>query len=203
MKYKFSFTIVSIIFTFNSYAGGFTNGLNLTLDERLFVFAAVGTSKLDVGVSLASNATLSNGTLDESGGIGEIGAGYKYSEKIFTTLSLQENKLAIADIHNIYGSVNYQINTKNVKPFIGALVGHSRLKWSTPPHQVQLNRNLTSKSFMYGVQMGVEKEFHNNLSLFIKYQFIKHDHKLEVVDNTTSIEHNSEQNLLLGLQYLF
>ena len=203
MKNKFIYAVILIILSYSSYAGGLTNGLNLTFKDKLFVYAAAGISQLDVDESLAPNTVLTSGALDNTGSIFEVGLGHRYNKKIFTTFSLQRNKLENANIHNIYGSVNYQLSTKKVKPFIGLLAGHSRLKWSTPPHQVRINKNLTSKGFMYGVQMGIEKKLQNNLSVFIKYQFIKNDHKIEIVDNKSNIRHNSEQNLLLGLQYSF
>jgi opacity protein-like surface antigen len=203
MKKKFIYITFLILFTFNSYAGGFTNGVNLILDDKLFSFVSVGVSKLDVDASLALNTTLINGVLDKSAGVTEIGVGYKHSKRVFSTFSLQGNKLELANLYNLYGSVNYQFSTKKAKPFIGVLAGYSHLKWSTAPHQVQLNKNLTSKSPLYGLQVGVEKSIKKNLSLLVKYQYIKHNHKIEIVDNTSNISHSSEQNVLIGLQYLF
>lgn len=200
MKHKILFAIAFATSTLNCQAGG---GLNLTLKNKLFVFAGGGGSKLDVDTSLASNSILIPGALDNSGKNIEIGVGFKHSKNIFTTLTFQKNKLSIADVNNVYGSINYQFSTLKVKPFIGALIGRSRLKWSERPHQVLINENLTSKSFMYGVQFGIEKELQKRFSVFAKYQFIKYDHEIEIVNNTSNIKHNSGQNLLLGLRYSF
>ena len=203
MKLKLLYAGILSISTLSCQAGG---GLNLFagIDKsKLSVFVAGGVNKLDVNTSLAPNTTLTDGAIDDSGKVFEFGVGFKHSKRIFSTVAVQRNSLDIADIDNIYGSINYQFPMKKAQPFIGALVGYSQLDWSKRPHPVFINEKLKSKSFIYGLQAGIEKEVSKNYSIFMKYQYIKYDHNIEILNNTSNIEHNSGQNLLLGLRYTF
>jgi len=195
--------MVFILFSLKSYAGGGVGGLAVDFNKKLFIHTAIGGSSLDIDSNLAANNTFIPGALDKSGRSFEVGLGYKHSDKIFSTLTFQRNQLDIADIDNIYGSVNYQFSPNNFNIFVGGLAGYSRLKWSEPPSTVNFNQDLKSGSFMYGLQFGVEKEINQKVSILLKYQFIKHDHRMEILNNTSDIEHRSENNILLGLRYNF
>lgn len=200
MKTRLLFTTFLLIFTANCYAGG---GLVLLDGKKSFIFGAVGSSDVNIDASLAPNTTLTTNALDSSAAAFEIGVGYEFNKKYFATLAVQKNKLGIADINNIYGSVNYQFSKKGIQPFMGVLAGYSQLDWSKRPHVVFINEDLTSNSFIYGLQAGVEKKLGTKLSLFAKYQYLKYDHTMEIVNNTSNINHNSGQSLLLGLRYFF
>lgn len=200
MKTRLLFTAFLLTFTFNCYAGG---GLVLLDGKNSFVFGAVGNSDVNIDTSLAPNTNLTSGAIDSSAKTFEIGVGYEFNKKYFATLVVQKNTLDIADINNIYGSVNYQFSKKGIQPFIGVLAGYSQLDWSKRPHVMFINEDLTSNSFIYGLQAGVEKKLNNKLSLFAKYQYLKYDHTIEIVNNTSNINHKSGQNLLVGLRYFF
>ena len=202
MKLKLLYAGILAISTLSCHAGGGLNLFGGVDKNKLSVFVAGGIGKLDVNTSLAPNITLADGATDDSGKILELGVGYKHSERIFSTIAVQRSALDIADIDNLYGSVNYQFPMEKAQPFIGALVGYSQLDWSKRPHPVFINETLKSKSVIYGLQAGIEKEVSKNYSIFMKYQYIKYDHNMEIL-NTNNIEHDSEQNLLLGLQYTF
>jgi opacity protein-like surface antigen len=170
---------------------------------RFFIQVAGGATVMDIDSSFASNATFTNGALDNDGAVVEVGIGYKYSENIFATFAAQRTMLDIADIDNFYASINYQFTDVVAKPYIGALLGYSQLKWSESPHVIVANEDLTSDGLIYGLQAGFEQELRENWSLFIKYQFIKYDHLMDIRSNASTIEHNYEQNILTGVRYEF
>lgn len=168
-----------------------------------FIYGAVGRAALDVESTLAVDATFTNGTFDDRGSVFELGAGYRFNDNVFSTISVQRTALDIVNIDNYYASINYQFSDVTAKPYIGVLLGYSRLKWSPRPHEMLINEKLISDDPMYGIQVGLEHTFIEDWSLFAKYQFIKYDHLMDIRNNTNIIEHDDGQNLLLGVQYGF
>lgn len=158
---------------------------------------------LDIDSSPSLITPFANGALDDKGMVTEVGIGYRYGDNVFATFAAQRTRLDIADIDNFYASINYQFSDVTAKPYIGALVGYSQLKWSEAPSAVIINEDLTSDGLMYGLQAGIEQELSGNWSLFAKYQFIKYDHLMDIRTKTSTIEHNYGQNILLGVRYGF
>ena len=171
--------------------------------HEYFVYAAGGMAYLSGESSLAVGNTFASGALDYEGAMYELGAGYRYTENIFATLAVQRTTLDIADIDNIYASINYQFSDVMLKPYIGVLAGYSKLEWSQDPHVVLSNKDLTSDGAMYGVQAGLEFDLAENWSIFGKYQFIVYDHLMDIRNGASTIEHEDTQNLLLGVSYGF
>lgn len=172
-------------------------------DNDYFVYGAVGGTALDVESSLAVGATFTDGTFDDRGSMFELGAGYRFNNNVFSTISIQRTTLDIVDIDNYYASINYQFSDVTAKPYIGVLLGYSRLKWSPRPHEMLINEKLISDDPMYGIQIGVEHTLRKDWSLFATYQLIKYDHLMDIQNGTNIIEHDGSKNLLLGVSYGF
>jgi len=170
-------------------------------DNSMFAYIALGVSTLDI--SKTGNLALSADAQDDKGSLGEVGLGYKITDNLFTTLSLQRTMLDDADIDNAYVSLNYQFSDLMLKPYIGALVGYSKLKWSNAPYPAVINQDLTSTGLMFGGQAGLELSFNESLSVFTKYQYIQYDHELDIRSGATTLEHDNGHNILLGVQYAF
>jgi len=168
-----------------------------------FVYLAGGVAYLSGEDTLATGNTFTAGALDDEGSVYELGVGYRYTDNIFATLAVQRTTLDIADIDNIYASINYQFSDVMLKPYIGLVAGYSKLEWSEAPHVVLSNKDLDSDGAMYGVQAGLEFELSTNWSVFGKYQFITYDHLMDIRNNASTIEHKDTQNLLLGVRYGF
>jgi len=190
------------------YAGGTTKpALDIPLEiekvdnNKFFINIAGGGSFLNIDNVLKENSTFSNGALDDEGVVGEIALGYRYSENIFTEFAVQRTMLDIADIDNIYVSANYQYADVFAKPYIGVIIGYSKLTWSEDPSVVILHKDLTSDGVTYGVQAGVQHNFNENWGISGKYQFLKYDHTTDIRDS--SIEHTYGQNILMGVNYEF
>lgn len=172
-------------------------------DNDYFVYGATGRATLDMESSLTVGATFTDGTFDNHGNLFELGAGYRFNDNLFSTISLQRTTLDIADINNYYASINYQFSDVTAKPYIGVLLGYSRLKWSPRPHEMLVNEKLVSDDPMYGIQIGVEHTLKDDWSLFATYQLIKYDHLMDIKNGTHIIEHEGSKNLLLGVRYDF
>jgi outer membrane protein W len=172
-------------------------------DYDYFIYSAVGGTALDIESSRGAGATFTDGTFDDRGSMFELGAGYRFNDNVFSTISVQRTALDIVDIDNYYASINYQFSDVTAKPYIGILLGYSRLKWSPRPHEMLINEKLISDDPMYGIQIGVEHTFRDNWALFATYQLIKYDHLMDIQNGTSIIEHDSSRNLLLGVSYGF
>ncbi len=172
-----------------------------------FIYLAGGFSSLDVTSSVTLGADIFPDALDDKGSLIELGAGYRLSDNIFTTLAGQRTNLDFVTLDTVYASVNYQFSNVILKPYIGALAGYSKLSWDTRPHLphvVPFNEDLSSTAGVYGIQAGVEQALGDSWSLFVKYQYLKYNqHIMEIDAAATTIEHNKAQNILGGIRYAF
>lgn len=211
---KISLRVVGVLVALISgcYAGGnievsiepeMEEVVTIVNGNEYFVYGAVGRAALDVESSLDEAATFTNGTFDDHGSVFELGAGYRFNKNIFSTIAIQRTALDIVDIDNYYASINYQFSDVTAKPYVGVLLGYSRLKWSPRPHEMLINEKLISDDPMYGIQIGVEQSFREDWSLFATYQLINYDHLMDIKNGTSIIEHDSSRNLLLGVSYGF
>jgi opacity protein-like surface antigen len=146
---------------------------------------------------------LTQGALDDTGILFEVGAGYNFTRDIFTELTYQRSMLDIANIDSGYLSLNYQLSDVVLSPSIGIVGGYGRLKWSERPSIMLVNQKLTSTNYLYGAQVGLSLPIGDELYLTAKYQYLKIDHIMNIRNDTNIIEHNEVQNVLLGVKYEF
>jgi hypothetical protein len=183
---------------------------NITIVEEdsnksYFVFLNAGMSSFGVDSELEPNHSFNSGALDDSSTSFELGFGYNINKDVFATMSFQKSMLDIADISNLELSINYQFSNLaiNAKPFVGFLIGKSTLKWSKEPHVVKFDKDLTSKSPVYGIQAGIKKRLVKDWYIVGMYKLMFYNHEMDIRNQKSIIEHNSEQNLFLGVQYEF
>jgi len=167
------------------------------------VFLSGGISFVNVDANPSNASEYNDGALASSGGLFEIGFRYRFNKDMFTTVNYQVALLDMAHINNYYVSINYQFSQSSFNPYIGAILGGSQLNWSDDPHKVLIDRDLTSESSVYGVQIGMNKLFNEHWGYSAKYQFLKYDHELDIQAGRKSIKHTSGQNLLVGVEYAF
>lgn len=168
-----------------------------------FVYIMGGVGKNNLESSKKASA-LTSGALDDSSKIYEIGAGYRFTDNIFATLAAQRNELEIADIDNLYGSLNYQLDYHGFKPYAGLVLGYSRLKWSKAPDIVHVSKDLTSDGPVYGAHVGLQYKLGEHIALEGRYQYLQYDHNIDIyTPGHETIEHKNTQNLTLGVQYEF
>jgi opacity protein-like surface antigen len=53
------------------------------------------------------------------------------------------------------------------------------------------------------LQIGIEKSVVNNIFLYSKYEWIKYGHTMEIRNKNSLVEHTNQQNLLIGVKYVF
>ena len=167
------------------------------------VYFLGGASFLNPSTNLSSDEEKS-GTLDKNGNVFELGLGKKFNKNIFSTLSVQRVGFELGKLNSISASVNYQFFDKKMKPYIGVLLGYSKLDWDSRPFaRPRFSEDLSSSSLMYGLQVGIEYPFKEHLSLLAMYQFEGYDHKLEIDNGAYHVTHDYSQNLLVGVKYGF
>jgi opacity protein-like surface antigen len=186
-----------------SYAGGDIESVEEANVPSWFVYVAGGGSSYDVSSKLTAPDTFAQGTLDESATLFEAGLGYYFTPNIFTTATYQRSTLDIVHVNNYFVSINYQFSDIFLKPYIGLLAGLSQLEWDEAPYTLLPDEKFDSEFAMYGVQAGVEYDFTENWSLIGKYQYVAHDHHMDILRGRNTIAHNSAQNFLLGVRYAF
>jgi len=173
--------------------------------KDFFLFASGGISLFNTEIKHQVDTTFVKGYADDKSAVFEIGIGYKINENLFTELAYQRSMLDIADVDSGYLSLNYQFSDSMLNPYVGILGGYSKLKWDKRPYNMLVNENLISTSFLYGVQTGLNLSIPdtNNFYITAKYKYIRLDHFMNIRSNMATIEHNSVQNLLLGIKYEF
>jgi len=111
--------------------------------------------------------------------------------------------LDISHLNNFYASINYQIDGASFDYYIGAVLGVSTLNWEQDPFYVLIDKSLTSESMIYGLQIGLKKEFKEHWAYTAKYQYFNYNHVLDIRNGRDTINHTAGNNLLLGVQYEF
>jgi len=204
---KYIYIIFLMLYSSTVYASGdfkrVSTSIKSVSSTNLFVYLAGGASMLSIDSKLTPPDTFRAGSLDDKSSILELGVGYYINSEVFTTIALQYTPLDIVTIQNYYGSINYQLIDTPMRPYIGFILGYSTLQWNQKPHPTLSNENLESKFFMYGIQFGLEYDVLEKIKLFAKYQYIKHDHVMDILVGRDTIEHKSAQNFLLGVRYVF
>jgi len=171
--------------------------------NKYFISASVGVGFLTVDSTLENDTSFNAGTLDKTGGLFEVGAGYRFNHELFSTIAYQGTFLDIATIHNFYASINYQFDDYVIEPYFGVIFGSSILNWSEDPYLVLIDRDLTSESLIYGLQIGMKNELKEDLYLASRIQLIKYNHQLDIRQNRSSVDHTLATNLSIGVQYEF
>lgn len=178
------------------------------VDNNFFIYGAGGLSWTSISDSskcsrVNCSDVVHSDALKEEASIFELGAGYRYSENIFATIAAQRAMLEMLNIDNYYASINYRFSDMALKPFIGGLVGYSKLEWDKAPATSHKNYESTSDGLVYGVQAGVEFELTEDFTLLGKYQYLVLDHTTEIYNDIYNIKHDALQNILVGVRYEF
>lgn len=167
-------------------------------NPKFFVLASIGYSKLKVNSSVSS-AILVSDALDNTAFIYDFGLGYRYDKSIFTTVNIARIPLDMVDITNFYLTINHQWVDIVYNPYIGGLLGFSEIVYTNNPILNTTSKDIKGTNYLVGMQVGIDKKIEKNIKGFIQYQIIKLNHKSNI-NATTSIEHNWQNNLFIGLR---
>ena len=160
----------------------------------------------DFFLSLALGSVSVDNSIDEGSIIIEpeasgisyaLEGGYILNENIFFSLAYLSSSTSDLDINNIYISASYKINPMNdLGVYAGVLGGYSTLVYN------EYGDDASSTSLLYGVQLGVNYDFYENIAVFTTYQGLLVNHVINDSD-TTGIEFGLMHNIQLGILYRF
>ena len=167
------------------------------------VFMSGGMSFVNVEATPSGASNYNDGALDDNGGVLDFGFKYRFNKSIFSTVNYQITFLDMAKIYNFYATLNWQFSDSDFAPYVGVLYGGSRLTWSEDPNQVLIDKDLTSESPMYGMQIGLRKGLKENVAATARYQLLKYDHELDIQAGRKNIKHTMGQNVMVGVEYEF
>jgi hypothetical protein len=165
--------------------------------KDLFVYLSLGQSTIDSDFDSSSR----NISLDKNGINIDLGVGYRFRDMMFSTLSYQRAIFNEVNIDNLYVSLNYQFREIHLKPYVGVLIGLSRLVWSKYPVSGTLDNDNESITLLGGLQLGVEYSFSDDWSIFGEYQILKNEHKTNILGDNLKIAF--QNNLNVGVSYKF
>jgi hypothetical protein len=169
----------------------------LPQEKDLFVYLSLGLSTIDSDFDSSSR----NIYLDKNGINIDLGVGYRFRDIMFSTLSYQRAIFNEVNIDNLYVSLNYQFREIPLKPYVGVLIGLSRLVWSKyPVSGTNVNDN-ESITLLGGVQLGIEYSFSDYWSIFGEYQILINKQNTKILDDNLKI--TFQNNLNIGVYYKF
>ncbi len=149
--------------------------------NNFFISAAIGISEIK-----------------EDGTSYTIETGYILNENFFTSLAYLNSSTCDLGIDNIYLSFNYNYNlTKDNDLYIGLIAGYSSLQLTG------YTQSSASSSTLLGLQVGSSYSFNQKLALFIAYQGINLDHKIELLEDSSSLSFHFIHNMQVGIKYKF
>lgn len=173
---------------------------------KMFVYVSGGVDSVTVNDNIQNGVVVLPDMLNDSANVWEAGVGYRHSEDLFTTAFVQGDALDKVSIINFAASVNYRFSDLAVMPYVGAVVGYSKLTWDEIPVDTTGHINVESKldadGMTFGLQAGAEYGLTDNFTLFGKYQFLTMDHLMEIFQ-TSDITHANLQNVQGGVRYEF
>jgi hypothetical protein len=167
-----------------------------TQKKDLFVYLSQGLSTIATDFDSLSRDI----SLEDDGINIDLGLGYRSSEIVFSTLSYQRAIFDEVNIDNLYVSLNYQFRETPLNPYVGAIIGFSRLIWSKYPVSGTLVNDDESTTLLGGLQLGIEYSF-SDWSIFGEYQILKNEHYTNVLGYNLRI--SDQNNLNIGVRYEF
>ena len=170
---------------------------NTTIDKdnnsSFFLSLALGSATIDN--SLDKNSIIVEP--ENSGMSYTLEGGYVLNENIFFSFAYLNSSTSDVDINNVYVSASYKINPmKDLGIYAGVLGGYSGLVLNN------YEDSTSSTSMLYGLQLGINYDLFEDMSIFTSYQGLSMNHVISD-DTTSGIEFNLIHNLQLGILYRF
>ena len=171
----------------------------LTANNDMFVELGLGYG--ETGVK-DGNILVSEDSLDKSGITFDIGVGYYFNDKIFSTLNYQNMSFDNINLHNTYLSVNYLL-VENIdskfKPYLGLIGGYSYLKWDEAPIPNTTDNDYNSGQFFTGIQFGVNYSFNDDIDFYGKVQHNNIEQNTYIKGDL--LKHENSNLFLIGFSY--
>jgi len=173
--------------------------------EDLFVEVSAGYSSVSSSKSdKEGSITLDNKT-DNSGSSFMLKAGYNYSKDIDISLNYQRVSNDSISLNHYYTQLDYKfITTKQYTPYIGGVLGYSKLDWTSKPIDTTKN-DYNANSYTIGAVLGITYLINENIDINMFYQVSYGDYvtSLEYQTNESEIQYNYINCFNIGLRYSF
>lgn len=142
---------------------------------------------------------------DKSGFNLALELGYNYNKSTFSTLSYSYIEVSDAKVHNYLLSYNYRFKDIPYNIYVGAVAGMSYLKLTKSP---VANLTITDElggEFAIGFQTGFEYPIKKDLNFFAQYQYLKAEHKTDIISGSAKAEtiRDNFSNLSFGVRWKF
>ncbi len=140
--------------------------------------------------------------LDDTGIALDIAVGVE-SKSFFATANYGYMTYDNIKMDNLYGTINYKFNNNDISPYIGLMAGQGNFKWDKTPLANSRDEKLSTESSVSGLQIGANKLLTKNLYLNLNLQHIRYDYTTNINDGEFYIEHKTQNNLTIGVKYVF
>ena len=174
-------------------------------EKGIYIALAAGYSLMGVTKDdISGNVTL-NYELKDSGINYGAEIGYYFNNNIFISIDYQKTDLKDVSLNNAFTTLNYQFDEMySFSPYIGAIAGYSTITWEKEPIDFATGKTSAS-SILGGLQVGSDISLYGGVSLSIFYRYLMMNNitNIETGTGKSKIEHNSEQNLNVGIKYNF
>jgi len=171
------------------------------ISNNIFIDGAIGVGIVDIE-NRADKDNLQEDALDTDGINLKIAIGYRWNKRFFSDIGIDRLDLGLADIENIYLSINYRFIDINFQPYLGIMLGGSRLRWQSSPLLNYTDKQIdSSKQTLYGMRVGAEQNIQKDINMFVSYRFFEINHRTTIEEET--IKHKHINSLLIGVRYDF
>lgn len=135
----------------------------------------------------------------------KLALGYEYSRNIDFSVNYQKVFNDDVDLDNIFLQSRYKFTQKIFTPYVGAMLGYSKLSWNKLPI-LTVNNDLKSGSYIVGLNTGLLYPLTKSSELIIDYSLAYMGHKTDLQttsSNIAEIRHDYLNSISIGIKVNF
>jgi hypothetical protein len=181
-----------------------TKVVETTNDNKYFLAVSTGLSQMSVKQNdkVGSFPILSLQP-DTQGMNLNVELGYNYTKDTFVTVGLHHQKYNDINLYNYLVSYNKKLDYK-YNPYIGVIAGISYIEL-TKSHINSTLPDKQGRELVYGLQTGLEHKLKKDLTLFTNFQYLKANHKTELLSRPaeSEFERDDYTSISFGVRWEF
>ena len=176
----------------------------LPAKKRYFVGASLGVAKLGTSYTPMRGSFDLNPTDTTAASLGAE-AGYTLDNEDFMSVEYSRVKLNDATLDNFLLSYNYTLAKPKYDLYVGVVAGISYIDVTKAPAADLDAKDVTGRSFAYGVQAGMEYPLEEDLTLYTQYRYLRLDHTTHLLSalGKADLTRESLQTLSFGVRKAF
>lgn len=135
----------------------------------------------------------------------KVALGYEFSKNIDLSLNYQKVFNDDVDLDNIFLQSRYKFEQKSFSPYIGAMLGYSKLSWNKEPI-LTANNDIKSGSYIVGLNTGILYPISKSSEFIIDYSLAYMGHKTDLQttsSNIAEIRHDYLNSISIGVKINF